>query len=252
MGTLLRYLKALYWFIAGNQAQKRRVRQECARIAASLFGDYPIGDDYKLWLEDIEFRKKFKELSPVSPYSEERKWTLREYTRYVQNIPGSMAECGCYQGASAYFMAKELPFVPLHLFDSFEGLSQPGNLDIPVRQDNRTWKKGDMSASEEITRQTLKDFSNVYFHKGWIPEKFHKVANEKFRLVHIDVDLYQPTKESLSFFYPRMNGKGVIILDDYGSTLCPGAYKAVNEFIEGNKLRVLHLTTMQGIIIKSR
>lgn len=244
--------KAIYWMLLGTTAQRRRVRQECAQRAASLFGDFPIGDDYKLWLEDKDFRYKFKELSPVSPYSEERKWTLRELARYVHSIPGCMAECGCYQGASAYFMAKENPDVPLHLFDSFEGLSQPENIDIPTRKNDRAWEEGNMSASEETAHETLKEFSNIYFYKGWIPEKFHEVKDQHFKLVHIDVDLYQPTKDCLSFFYPRMAKNGVIIMDDNGFTTCPGALKATQHYFSKNNIKnyPIMLTTGQGIIIK--
>lgn len=244
-----RIFKAITWLLIGDQAQKRRVRQECARKAASLFGDFPIGDDYKLWLEDEEFRNTFKKLSPISPYSEERKWVLREFSKYVKDFPGCMAECGCYQGASAFFMAKENPDVPLHLFDSFEGLSQPEEIDNPARKDNRAWQKGDMYASEKTARETLKRFQKTHFHKGWIPEKFHEVENELFKLVHIDVDLYQPTKDCLNFFYSRMVDRGVIVLDDYGSTLCPGAYKATEEFITENNLPLLHLPSMQGVLL---
>jgi len=247
-----RILKAICWFLFGNPAQRRRVRLECARIAVSLFGDFSLGDDYKLWLEDKDFRHKFKTLSPISPYSEERKWTLREFARYVFDIPGSMAECGCYQGASAYFMAEANPDVPLHLFDSFEGLSQPDVKDRTTSKDKRAWEKGDLSSPEELAHQTLKEFPNVHFHKGWIPERFYEVAEEKFRLVHIDVDLYKPTIDSLSFFYPRMNHRGIIILDDYGSSICPGARKAADEFMADKSEYIIHLATMQGVIIIDR
>lgn len=245
-----RILKAISWLLTGSKSQKRRVRQELARIAASCFGDFPIGEDYKLWLEDTEFRRTFKKLSPISPYSEDRKWTLKEFAKYVSKLHGSMAECGCYQGASAYFMAQENPNTPLHLFDSFEGLSQPESVDTPGRHDNRPWVKGDMQAPMEVTKNTLKSFKNIFYHKGWIPSQFHTIENETFKLVHIDVDLYQPTKDCLSFFYPRMVKNGVIVFDDYGSTLCPGAYKAIQEFINENNLPIIHLATTQGILIK--
>jgi O-methyltransferase len=245
-----RILKAVHWSIFGNPAQRRRVRLECARIAVSLFGDFSLGDDYKTWLEDKEFRHKFKELSPISPYSEERKWTIREFARYVLDIQGSMAECGCYDGASAYFLAKENPHVPLHLFDSFEGLSEPTDKDLHSWGDHLQWEKGNLLATEEEARKTLSGFDNVVFHKGWIPARFPDVTNERFRLVHIDVDLYQPTLDSLKFFYPRMNPNGVIVLDDYGFTTCPGAYKATKQFMANKPEYVLHLPTGQGIIIK--
>ena len=44
---------------------------------------------------------------------------------------------------------------------------------------------------------------------------------------------------------------GVIVMDDYGSTTCPGAYKAAEEFMHSKEEYILHLPTAQGIIIKS-
>lgn len=249
-----RVIKAFSWLLFGNAVEKRRVRLELARITVSLFGDFPMGDDYKLWLEDKKFRDKFNELSPLSPYSMERKWTLREFSRYVSNIPGAMAECGCFDGTSAFFLAQENPDVPLHLFDSFEGLSVPDERDLPLKENERAWQKGDLSISEKVARDRLKDFQNVHFHKGWIPDKFPAVNNETFRLVHIDVDLYQPTMDSLKFFYPRLNLSGIIVLDDYGFTTCPGAYKAVEAFLSENKLpqHLIMLTTGQAILFKTQ
>ncbi len=250
MYTPQRIFKAIYWLFFGTTGQRRRVRLELARISASLFGDHYIGEDYKLWLDDREFRENYKKLSPGNPYSADRKFTLREFTRLVKEVPGAMAECGCYEGASAWFMANELPEVPLYLFDSFEGLSEPDDKDKTIPEIDFSWKSGDLTSLEEKTMQTLRNFPNIFLFKGWIPERFSEVSDEMFRLVHIDVDLYQPTKDSLDFFYTRMSAGGVIVLDDYGSTICPGAYKAVNEFMHNKKEYVLNLPTGQGAIIK--
>ena len=108
-----------------------------------------------------------------------------------------------------------------------------------------------MHSPESRTLETLKEFRLIKLFKGWIPERFPEVANEKFRLVHIDVDLYEPTRDSLEFFYPRISTGGVMVFDDYGVTSCPGAYKAVNEFMNDKPEYVLHLPTAQGIIIKA-
>ena len=45
-------VKTLYWLVFGNAAQRRRIPQGFARISASMFGDYPISEDCKLWRED--------------------------------------------------------------------------------------------------------------------------------------------------------------------------------------------------------
>lgn len=246
----LRFLRTGFQLLFGNAADRRRVRQECARMAASLFGDFPISEDHKLWREDNAFLSDYRRLSPENPYSEDRKYVLRELVRFTRNVPGVMAECGSFRGASAYFLAKEAPDIPLHLFDSFQGLSEPGDKDFPPKKDRHTWKQGAFFVTEEEVRRNLSEFSRIILHKGWIPDRFPDVTEERFRLVHIDVDLYKPTLESIKFFYPRMNPGGVIVIDDYGFTTCPGAHQAVKEYMEDKPEYVLHLPTGQGIIIK--
>ena len=251
MYSFSRVIKGTFWLFFGSPHQKRRMHQECARLAASMFGDFPISEDHKTWRNDIEFLENYRKLSPKNPYSQDRKYLLREFARFTQNINGAMAECGCYQGASAYYLAEEFPDTTLYLFDSFQGLSEIQMEDNQKREDNFSWKKGDMTALEEEVANNLSKFNNIKMLKGWIPERFDEVSSETFRLVHIDVDLYQPTLDSLTFFYERVNTGGVIILDDYGFTTCPGAIKAVDEFMSNKKEYVLNIPTGQGVIIKS-
>ena len=96
------------------------------------------------------------------------------------------------------------------VFDSFEGLSQPGT------KDGDHWYAGALEVPEEIVRQNLNPFTKFTLYKGWIPERFDEVSDRKFSFVHIDVDLYQPTADSMAFFYQRMVNGGIILCDDYG------------------------------------
>jgi hypothetical protein len=107
-----------------------------------------------------------------------------------------------------------------------------------------------MSRSEAIVRQNLGEFSAYEFHKGWIPDRFVDVAEKHFAFVHIDVDLYQPTLDSLKFFYSRMNPGGIILCDDYGFTTCPGATKAVNELLADKPENMVALPGGGGFLIK--
>ena len=90
----------------------------------------------------------------------------------------------------------------------------------------------------------------ICLYKGWIPERFKDVSELQFRFVHIDVDLFQPTKDAIEFFYPRMVKGGVIVCDDYGFDTCPGATKAMDEFFDSKVESVIHLTTGTGLVIK--
>ena len=117
--------------------------------------------------------------------------------------------------------------------------------------DGKYWAEGDLVVTEEIVKENLKDFSSCVYCKGWIPSKFDLVKNNIFSFVHLDVDLYQPTKDSLDFFYDRLAPGGIILCDDYGFTSCPGAKKAMDEFFETANESIIHVPTGQAFIIKS-
>jgi O-methyltransferase len=136
----------------------------------------------------------------------------------------------------------------LHLFDSFAGVSEP---DVQV--DGSYWQRGYMACGlDEVAVNLQTHGTRVVFHPGWVPEKFVEVADNRFCFVHIDVDLYQPTKDSLEFFFPRMTPGGIIICDDYGFMTCPGARKAMDDFASAQKQTIVHLPTGQGVIFVGR
>ncbi|KAJ8134476.1 hypothetical protein OY671_012311, partial [Metschnikowia pulcherrima] len=87
-------------------------------------------------------------------------------------------------------------------------------------------------------------------HKGWIPERFDDVKEKHFAFVHIDVDSYQPTSDSMNFFYQRMNPGGIIVCDDYGFTTCPGATRAVNETLRDKPEKMIASPDGGGFLIK--
>ncbi|MFV8825093.1 TylF/MycF/NovP-related O-methyltransferase [Thauera sp. WH-2] len=249
MFTSKRIYKGLRAVLAGPKPLRRRALLELTRVMAEAMGGHYVGDDYKLWLEDEAFVRRFKQLSPHNAFSMERKYALRELARSVVALDGVAAECGCYVGVSAWFIASVLNGTDFYLFDSFEGLSEPLASDRPP-DGLPQWQRGDLSATESELRHNLAEFKNIHVLKGWIPERFGDVAEQRFKLVHIDVDLFQPTRDSLEFFYPRLVDGGLIVMDDYGFANCPGAFDAANAFMMDKPESIIHLPTGQGLVIK--
>lgn len=162
---------------------------------------------------------------------------------------GDVVECGVRYGKSAAYMIEaDQAARTFHLFDSFEGLSEPEEAD-KIR-DAAHWKKGDLAVPEKQLRQNLSFADNVRVYKGWIPDRFAEVQDQKFALLHVDVDFYRPTIDSLAFFWPRMALGGVFVCDDYGSPNCPGARQAVDEFF-AEKGSVIELPTGQAVVVKT-
>jgi hypothetical protein len=126
----------------------------------------------------------------------------------VKNVPGDMAELGVASGASAKMIAARAPERTLHLFDTFEGLP------APIEGDSPRFKKGQYRYALEKVQEYLKD-GNMRFHKGLFPESAHEASHLRFAFVHLDVDLYEPMKAGLDWFYPRLNKGGILICHDY-------------------------------------
>ncbi len=206
------------------------------------------------WFSDKEFKDIWKKYPESGDYIHERKFTLWSIARSIRNIPGDIAECGVFKAGSSFLMLSANNETGKHLFgfDSFEGLSDPGEKDKVMNNRAFEWKARDMAVGEEIAATNLAAFhGNFTLLKGWIPDRFTEVYSKRFSLVHIDVDLYDPTLASLEFFYPRMNPGGMIVCDDYGFDTCPGARTAMDNFAKTVNKSVIHLTTGQGILMAS-
>lgn len=161
----------------------------------------------------------------------------------TQKIEGEIAEVGSYRGGSAKLICEAKGNKKLHLFDTFEGLP-----DLCDHDDLKQFQKGNFSSSFEDVKKYLKKYQNVHFYKGLFPSTAKPIKNKKFSFVHLDVDLYEATLESIKFFYPRMNKGGVIISHDY--TWATGVRKAFDDFFKNKPEPVIELSGTQCLVIK--
>lgn len=155
-------------------------------------------------------------------------------------LEGRIAECGCFQGLSSYVMcsrvrARQPGFdgSGYEIYDSFQGLSEPAAQDMEgLDRSGTTFDKTNMTpgrfaATLEQVRASLSAFPGISYRPGWIPSAFPAEDGARYRFVHVDVDLYQPTRDSFEYFWPRLVPGGVMVCDDYD---WPGAKRALDEF----------------------
>jgi hypothetical protein len=203
------------------------------------------------WWGNAEFNRYLERFDELSGLNTDRRWMLAELLRLVDDIDGDTAECGVFTGASSYLVCRANAQAKAggkchHMFDSFAGLSKP------VECDGDHWTAGDLTCGLETVRANLAEFRDVAYYPGWIPTRFAEVADKRFSFVHIDVDLYEPTRDSIAFFYPRMAEGGVLVVDDYGCTTCPGATRAVDEVLASHPEKMLRCCSGGGFIIHGR
>jgi hypothetical protein len=240
--------------LARTRVSSRDVRERDAagyslmvRFARWALPGYVATKGGKSWFADAEFFRAYDRLVPGDlRRSAERKYFLRSLLPLADGLPGDTAECGVWNGASSWFICRHFAGSDKthHGFDSFEGLPEPAAVDGPY------WRRGDCFASEADARANLADFP-VNLYAGWIPERFAEVEDRRFCFVNVDVDLYESTRDSIEFFYPRMVPGGVMVFDDYGSEMqSPGAGRAIDEFAAERPEPLIKAPTAQAFLIK--
>jgi O-methyltransferase len=200
------------------------------------------------WWSQDTFNNYLKKFDEIGRPNCDRRWMLSQLLRLSQKIPGDTAECGVYLGSSSYLICKSNQEASTqkthHAFDSFQGLS------APTTADGKYWKPGDLSVSLEACKQNLQEFEKVKFYPGWIPTRFAEIRQLQFSFVHVDVDILEPTRDSIEFFYPRLSEGAIFVCDDYGFTSCPGATQAIDQFLNDKIEKMISLPDGGGFFIK--
>jgi O-methyltransferase len=183
-------------------------------------------------------------------------YTIYSSVLATGQIEGAIAEVGVYKGNTAKVICETKGERPLFLFDTFEGMPET---KITDRDDWEPNTHTDNSVAS--VRAYLADYPNVYFVSGIFPESInnysaHRLKEQTFSLVNLDVDLYQSTLDALNFFYPRLTIGGRLISHNYnlkdspgGNT--PGVKSAFCEFFEGNTSSIVEIAETQCLIVKA-
>jgi len=233
-------------------------------LARSMLESFLAGRGYRLvannlfnWpLRDAEFMEIFQRQArfgwkETSGPKIQRMYMVRNLLLSTKGLHGDWAECGVFKGSTSLIMAEYSrrcgllqPGCNVHLFDSFAGLADPASADTGTNM-----VKGDYLGTEDEVRRNLAEYDCFVYHRGWIPDRFKDVADKKFSFVHIDVDFYEPVRDSLDFFLPRMVNGGVVVLDDYGCAQTPGALRGADEMAARHGCHVCGLPFGQAFII---
>lgn len=181
-----------------------------------------------------------------------------EIYKIAKNLPGSMVEFGVYKGCSLVRLAtfrdmnEMVGTRKMFAFDAFgdfpvEGISEKSDREF-IKNFYDEGGNG-LSQNEVETILTFKSINNVQIIKGDVRETFlvfletHK--HIRFNLVHLDMDVYEPTKFILDNIYDLIVPGGVIMIDDCNTVT--GATRAVDEFVKThkglaiNKLPISHI-----------
>lgn len=176
-------------------------------------------------------------------------------------IEGEMAEVGVFRGRFVKIFSHYFPNKKLYLYDSFEGFEKV-ILEKEIERGNASeiWSKWFSNTSVKLVEDYIANKDRTFIRKGFFPETIEEAEkNDKFCLVSLDADLYEPILEGLRFFYPRLLNGGYILIHDYNSldiidnqyVTLGGVKKAVTDYEQesGIKLCKVPISDRNGTLI---
>lgn len=182
-----------------------------------------------------------------------------ELFRQIVDLPGDILELGVYRGTTLMNWANFLEIrnmgdrqKQVFGFDNFSGFTE---LDEKDGKTNDKVDKGtsgfDSSVFEEILEDAISIFDKdrfipykprVKLIKGDIEETVPKFVEDnpglRISLLHFDCDMYNPTKIGLEYLWPLVVPGGIVLFDEYGIRPWEGECKAVDEYFEGQDIRI--------------
>jgi hypothetical protein len=209
-------------------------------------------------------------LSPADQFQNFSRFTTRrsvakflnryEIFKKVLNVHGSIVECGVNQGQGLFsWLHFSSIFEPSNHsrrvigFDTFQGFTNINSKDSGGLYENKNenWKEFVNSQSlEEIKKAAAVQNSDRFLSQipkveivpgdatKTIPDFLQNNKHLIVALLHLDFDVYPPTKVALEQFLPRMPKGAVIAFDELNDPNAPGETLALLESVDIRKYKL--------------
>ncbi|MGA2648494.1 MAG: TylF/MycF/NovP-related O-methyltransferase [Candidatus Sulfotelmatobacter sp.] len=208
---------------------------------------------YAPWNSNSEFLSTYRLIKRNTLVDIYRCWELWTLVGQTLAMDGGILEVGVWRGGTGALMAKRALSAgsndPVYLCDTFEGVVKAGSYDADYQGGEHS------DTSKRIVEKLLRtlDITNVRILKGIFPdETAHLIEpGKRFKLCHLDVDVYQSAKDVMSWIWDRMVPGGVVVYDDYGFIHTDGITKYVNEQVSESDRLVLHNLNGHAIVVKT-
>ncbi|WP_175487854.1 TylF/MycF/NovP-related O-methyltransferase [Sphingomonas sp. NFR04] len=165
-----------------------------------------------------------------------------------RDVQGAVAELGVYRGYQAQLINRLFPDRTLYLFDTFTGFAAQ---DLGAERDNGLSGAvtGDFeNTSVDLVLGKLPHREQARVMQGFFPDTAAGLE-ETFAFVSLDVDLYDPIRAGLHWFYERLSAGGFIFVHDYNNVRYLGVRKAVDEFVEERGASFVPLPDFAGSVV---
>jgi O-methyltransferase len=222
--------------LAAEKAKHRRLKRETA--------------EQQVRFVDDEARTIIGKVASRTMTDTVRLFGMIEALRYIVRVgvPGAIVECGVWRGGSMQAAALTLleshdTERELHLFDTFEGMPPPSDVDVRLKdgqtaeeimrtndKDTAVWAVAELDDVQQGMVETGYPSEKVVYHQGRVEETIPDEAPDQIALLRLDTDWYESTRHELDHLYDRLSPGGILIIDDY--RYWEGSYRATHEWLD--------------------
>ena len=164
---------------------------------------------------------------------------------------GIFVEVGTWRGGSGCIIAKKVEAEnndgDVYLCDTFTGVVKAGEMDD-------CYNGGEHADTDISIVKGLIDemnLKNVKILQGIFPEDTgDEIVGKKIAFAHVDVDVYQSTKDIINYIWPMIIPGGIVVFDDYGTPTTKGQKKYIDEVKNISDRIFIANMIGQGIFIK--
>jgi len=171
------------------------------------------------------------------------------YTKII-GIPGDILECGVFKGASLMRLAAfrrllendhSRSIIGFDVFGRFPITQVSGTADLEFIRHFESLGGNGISKVDLEASLHANHYQNISLIQGNIhdslPDWQRCNSHRRIALLHLDLDVYEPTRFALDCLKDWVVPGGIIVIDDYA--IVEGATRAVDEFLRKEKRNLM-------------
>ncbi|MFL6230930.1 MAG: TylF/MycF/NovP-related O-methyltransferase [Pyrinomonadaceae bacterium] len=167
-----------------------------------------------------------------------------------KGLEGDYVECGVNRGGYSRLAMHYIDFAGMngkkfYLVDTYNGIPEEF-----IEEENRALFEGRYAECYEEVVRRFAPFENAVVVRGTVPRVLPEVKAEKVCYLSLDMNCAAPEIAAAEFFWDKLSGGAVMILDDYGFSQFTRQKHAFDAFARAKGVEVLSLPTGQGLIFK--
>jgi O-methyltransferase len=172
----------------------------------------------------------------------------------ARHLQGDFVDCGVNTGIFSLAICDYIDFNKTgknyFLFDTYDGIPEeqisPAERALGRHLENQTMYEDCF----EVAKRNFAPFPKAQLVRGVIPQSLNTVAIDKVAFLSIDLNIAEPERAALEYFWDKLVPGAPVVFDDYGWRSYHAQKAALDAFAKAHDCSIATLPTGQGLLLK--